>query len=137
MKRILVCLDGSPRAPKLLATAIDLATRLDARLTLFRAIGLPSEATTEAHAQEDLAAQLIEEAKRELFALSRDVPEDRFAGLDVKIGVPWDAICHEAARLEADTILIGSHGYRGLDRVLGTTAAKVVNHAHCTVVVVR
>jgi nucleotide-binding universal stress UspA family protein len=34
-------------------------------------------------------------------------------------------------------IVIGSHGYGGLDRVLGTTAARVVNHALCSVLVVR
>jgi universal stress protein F len=34
-------------------------------------------------------------------------------------------------------VVIGSHGYGGLDRVLGTTAAKIVNHASCSVLVVR
>ena len=34
-------------------------------------------------------------------------------------------------------IVIGSHGYGGLDRILGTTAARVVNHALCSVFVVR
>ncbi|HVU00723.1 MAG TPA: universal stress protein [Polyangiaceae bacterium] len=32
---------------------------------------------------------------------------------------------------------MGSHGYGTLDRVLGTTAAKVVNHAARSVLVVR
>ena len=36
-----------------------------------------------------------------------------------------------------DLIVIGSHGYGAIDRVLGTTAAKVVNHADRTVLVVR
>jgi nucleotide-binding universal stress UspA family protein len=34
-------------------------------------------------------------------------------------------------------IVIGAHGYQGLDRMLGTTAAKVVNHADRAVLVVR
>jgi nucleotide-binding universal stress UspA family protein len=42
-----------------------------------------------------------------------------------------------ARSVEADLIVIGSHGYAGFDRLLGTTAAKVVNHAHCSVLVVR
>ena len=37
----------------------------------------------------------------------------------------------------ADCIVIGSHGYSGFDRILGTNAAKVVNHAECSVLVVR
>jgi universal stress protein F len=42
-----------------------------------------------------------------------------------------------AAENDVDMIVIGSHGYHGLDRVLGTTAAKVVNHADRSVLVVR
>ena len=34
-------------------------------------------------------------------------------------------------------IVIGSHGYDTLDKVLGTTAAKIVNHADRSVLVVR
>ena len=37
----------------------------------------------------------------------------------------------------ADLVVIGSHGYGGLDRLLGTTAAKVANRAPCSVLVVR
>jgi nucleotide-binding universal stress UspA family protein len=39
--------------------------------------------------------------------------------------------------VEAALILIGSHGYSGLDHLLGTTAARVVNHADRSVLVVR
>lgn len=49
-----------------------------------------------------------------------------------------DTAIHRAATEHtADVIFIGSHGYCGLDRLLGTTAAKVVNHATCSVFVVR
>jgi nucleotide-binding universal stress UspA family protein len=34
-------------------------------------------------------------------------------------------------------IVIGSHDYRLIDRIIGTTAAKVVNHADRPVLVVR
>jgi nucleotide-binding universal stress UspA family protein len=50
---------------------------------------------------------------------------------------PRDDICRTARELDVDLIVIGPHGYRGLDRVLGTTAAKVVNHAARNVLVVR
>ena len=60
-----------------------------------------------------------------------------FDGTAVDIGTPWDAICRKATELQASMIVIGSHGYSGLDRLLGTTAGKVVNHADCSVMVVR
>ena len=49
----------------------------------------------------------------------------------------WDGICHAARELDVDLIVIGSHGYGAIDRVIGTTAAKVVNHADRNVLVVR
>jgi nucleotide-binding universal stress UspA family protein len=39
--------------------------------------------------------------------------------------------------LDVDLIVLGSHGYYGMDRILGTTAANVANLAHRGVLVVR
>ena len=66
-----------------------------------------------------------------------DVSTELLDAVEVKIGTPWSAICDEAKKIKADLIVIGSHGYGTLDRILGTTAAKVVNHAECSVLVVR
>ena len=41
------------------------------------------------------------------------------------------------ADADFDLIVIGSHGFGTIDRILGTTAAKVVNHAERNVLVVR
>lgn len=140
MQKILVCLDASPRAPHVLAAAIDLARRTSARLTLFRSVGIPPEIF-----QEDLvgikpsalSARLVASAKEGLMRYRDDVPTELLDAVEVKVGAPWDAICQEAAAIKADLIIIGSHGYGGFDRILGTTAAKVVNHADCSVMVVR
>jgi len=80
---------------------------------------------------------LLESAKRELLDLARDVPPDLIDDILVHVGSPWDAICNAAQAHEADLVVIGSHGYGALDRLLGTTAAKVVNHADRSVLVVR
>jgi nucleotide-binding universal stress UspA family protein len=55
----------------------------------------------------------------------------------VVVGAPWEAVCNAARTTAVDVIVIGSHGYSGLDRLLGTTAARIVNHAPCSVLVVR
>jgi nucleotide-binding universal stress UspA family protein len=49
----------------------------------------------------------------------------------------WRAILEAGDRLSADLIVIGSHGYGGWDRVLGTTAANVVNRSERSVLVVH
>ena len=63
-------------------------------------------------------------------------PETRGA-THVAVGVPWQAISHTAQAIHADLVIVGSHGYGGVDRLLGTTAAKVVNHSPCSVLVVK
>jgi len=42
----------------------------------------------------------------------------------------WRAVVEAAVRERADLIVIGSHGYGGIDRLLDTTAAKIVDHAN-------
>lgn len=139
MKRILACLDTSPRASTVLAAARDLATRTGAKLAVFRSVGLPAEIDKEflAISPNDVVDQLVSRAKEDLARVAADVPKDVLEGVFVRVGSPWDAICTEARELDADVIVLGSHGYSGLDRILGTTAAKVVNHADRSVMVVR
>jgi universal stress protein A len=53
-------------------------------------------------------------------------------------GTAWDVICDISDRKQIDLIVIASHGYKGLKRfVLGSTAERVVRHAHCPVLVVK
>jgi len=139
MKRILVCLDASPRAPHVLATAADLARRTGAKMSLLRTVGLPPEVDQEmfVHSAADVIENLKGRARTELFGLAKDIPEALVERVDVVIGTPWDAICREAKSLDADLVVIGSHGYSGFDRILGTTAGKVVNHCDRSVMVVR
>jgi nucleotide-binding universal stress UspA family protein len=51
---------------------------------------------------------------------------------------PVRAILESADSWKADVIVMGSHGRRGLDRiVLGSVSESVALHAHCSVEVVR
>jgi nucleotide-binding universal stress UspA family protein len=139
MDRILVGLDGSPRAPQVLAQAVDLALRTGAHLFLYRAVGIPAELPALAFSvsPSELAGVLERMAKEELETLARSVPPQVLGGIRVSLAIPWQGVC-EAAHLErADLIVVGSHGYGGLDRLLGTTAAKIVNHAEQSVLVVK
>ena len=139
MKRILVCLDASPRAAFVLETATNLAQKTGAKLVLLRSVGLPAEIDQEfyVHAAASMTDLLVDKAKRELDALSKGVPAGLIEGYDVHIGTPWDTICREAKARDCDLVILGSHGYSGMDRVLGTTAAKVVNHCDRSVLVAR
>ena len=141
VKRILVGLDGSPREALVLAAAQDLAVRFDAHLLLFRAVGLPPEIPPEAWQNPELSVEefLKRQAKDALSKAAATLCEALVTKhtLEVRVATPWQGVCSVAQAEGADLIVIGSHGYGGLDRVLGTTAARVVNHALCSVLVVR
>ena len=139
MKKILVCLDGSKRETDVLDAAIALAGKTGAQLKLFRSVGLPSELPSAAYAMavDDVPKLLQRQAEDALTELAKRVPPALYAGSRVDVGNPWPSIERAAADEDVDMIIVGSHGYHGLDRVLGTTAAKVVNHADRSVLVVR
>jgi nucleotide-binding universal stress UspA family protein len=141
MKRVLVALDGSSRSPDVLAAAVALARAHGGRLTLFRAVGLPPDVPQDfwKTSDEPLIEVLRGRARHYLEDTLKAVPADLRSPepTEVAIGVPWQAVCDGAARMGADLIVIGSHGYGGFDRLMGTTAGKIVNHATCSVLVVR
>jgi nucleotide-binding universal stress UspA family protein len=56
----------------------------------------------------------------------------------LRVGNPDEEIVQVAKELEADLIVIGSHGYRGIGRLLlGSTAERVAQYASCAVLVVK
>lgn len=139
MKRIFVALDGSPRAPIVLAAAARLAQLTGARLILFRAIGIPPEVPPELLVVPPLRVEdaLRAAAHASLEALAASIDRELVESIRTELATAWNGIVDEARRCDADLIVIGSHGYGGIDRLLGTTAAKVVNHSDRNVLIVR
>ena len=139
MKRILVALDSSPRAPSVLAAALRLAELADAKLIVFRAIGIPPDMPKELFRTTDIRLEdwLLRNAHTDLERLTSEVPRERLEKLTTEFATPWDGICTAARTNDVDLIVLGSHGFGGIDRILGTNAGKVVNHADRNVLVVR
>lgn len=138
-KRILVALDGSARAPTVLEAAAQLAEFAGARLVLYRAITVPPDLPREVLIETDTRLEdvLTGNARSELAELARHLRPELVEKIVTAFAIPWDGICRSARELDADLIVIGSHGYGGLDRILGTVASKVVNHADHNVLVIR
>jgi nucleotide-binding universal stress UspA family protein len=139
MKTYLVALDSSIRASQVLAEACALAQSTGAKLVLFRAIGLPSDLPIEAYAMSPDGVILVlqQRATAELAELAKRIPAGVKFEIRQEIGAAWQAICEAGRLVDASLIIVGSHGYSGLDRLLGTTASRVVNHADRSVLVVR
>ncbi|HEU4729767.1 MAG TPA: universal stress protein [Kofleriaceae bacterium] len=139
MRRILVALDGSPRAQTVLAAAARLSELANSKLILFRAITIPPDMPREVLGLMDRSLEdvLVGNAHADLERFAATLPRDRVERISTPFAIAWDGICRAAREFDVDLVVIGSHGYGGLDRILGTTAAKVVNHADRNVLVVR
>lgn len=60
------------------------------------------------------------------------------ATIEVRIGSPGHEITEYATEINADLIVVSSHGYHGIKRMLlGSVAESVIRHAHCAVLVLR
>ncbi len=141
MRRIVVGLDGSTRASGVLEAAVALAKAHGGKITLVRAVGLPPDVPQDfwKATEEPLIDVLCKRARGYLDECLAKVPAELRSPdpTRVVVGVPWQGVCDAARTAQADLVVVGSHGYGTLDRLLGTTAAKIVNHANCTVLVVR
>ena len=139
IERILVAVDDSGRAPAVLARGAEVARATGAAVRLFHAVAIPPEFPPAAatSAGDPLPAHMRKLAADRLTAMVAsigDVPCEILVGESHRA---WRAILDAAADYDADLVVIGSHGYELLDRVLGTTAAKVVNEAKRDVLVVH
>ena len=59
------------------------------------------------------------------------------AAISVRFGDVYQEILAHANKIGADLIIVASHKPNVSDYLLGTTAARVVRHAACSVFVVR
>jgi nucleotide-binding universal stress UspA family protein len=85
---------------------------------------------------EDTEKSLAERVKLRLAAVGKRGIEG--AVIHVRTGDVGPEICYVATELEADLIIVGTHGRQGVVRLLlGSVAEEVVRTANCPVLVVR
>ena len=144
--KVLLAIDGSPHSH---AALVEFATRpwpsgteVQILTVVHSSIPLildPTLIVTAAHMEQTLewrhdAATLVEAASK----IIRDADPGISVTTKIIEGVPKDAIVEEAQSWGADLIVLGSHGYGRVRRVvLGSVASAVVAKAPCSVQVVR
>jgi nucleotide-binding universal stress UspA family protein len=134
---ILVAYDGSEPANKAFAFAVDLASKYDASLTVI-AVARPPE-----FAEEVETRAILENSQKHyhrLLAALRNKAGARSLKMkcEVLVGHPAEQIIDYAERHQIDTIVIGHRGKTFLERWrLGSISQRVLQYAHCPVVVVR
>ena len=136
--RILVAVDGSDCSERALDKALELAALTGATVLALAVEGpLPAYAATVGE---------VDEVKREKDAFfeglltsvrtragDAGVPIE----LDLRPGHAAELIVHQARERGADLIVLGHRGHFLRDRMLGSTADRVAEHADCPVMIVR
>lgn len=144
-RTILAPTDFSPLARRASRSAQQLAEHLGASLILLHVIEVPPHlplvgpglrlAKLEREQRENLEGLLKEECDAYTLSLDRKVAPP--AGILAE-GDATEEIVHAAEKSHADLIVMGSHGYRGLTRlILGSTAESVMRRASCPVLIIR
>ncbi|MFA7339911.1 MAG: universal stress protein [Candidatus Obscuribacterales bacterium] len=87
--------------------------------------------------QAEYMNQLQQMVDQKIIQLKKNHPNNQISGLVISGGIAESIIDHAKA-WDADLIILGSHGRTGLEKFwLGSVAEKVLNHAPCSVEVVK
>ncbi len=128
-KHILVPTDFSPSSSAAIELAINMASQLDAELTLLHVWELPVYPYMELMLSSADLTTAIEKAATESLETKLKEVRSRLprAKSLLKMGIPWQEIVEASKEAKADLLVMGTHGRRGLEHAfLGSVAEKLV-----------
>ena len=141
VKKILVPMDFSDLSKDALPWATFLAAQFKAEVVLLHVVEkFPIDYLMGRELTSHTIVPLVKQAEANLERATADLAKalDLKMSAVVREGRPYEEICDAAKVLGADLIVLTTHGYTGLKHVwLGSTAERVVQHAHRPVLVVR
>lgn len=155
-QKILVAIDHSPQSPIVFDQALDLAKKESAQLMVFHGVNIQGKGevapmlgtgvgldlaagkTLQKMQQDSFQAEI--QAVKKDFQAYRQKAEAQAVEAEFKydVGSPEALICQLASEWEADLIVLGRRGRRGLTEILlGSVSSYVTHHATCSVLVVQ
>lgn len=146
--RVLLPVDGSTCSEKSVQTIIDRFRPDETQVRVLHAVEWMREmplCVQYAHgptAGDDVVQSRIKSFDRAHEMVERVAAQLEFKGFHASVSTPdadpKHAIVEAAREWPADLIVMGSHGRRGIDRILlGSVAEWVVRHAPCSMDIVR
>lgn len=141
MKTVLAPIDFSAPSMEVVASAISLARGADARLVLLHVVP-PVGVLSSDFAETSVAAERTESSERaasaRLAELQRELRNQGVTAHTVRESGPVaERILQQAERLDANYLVMGSHGHGALyGLILGSTTNAVLKRATCPVVIV-
>jgi len=133
---VLLATDFSEGANYVAKKARELATQMGAKLTILHVVEpLPGYGYAFIGSSE-IETHIIDEAKKRLNQLGANIAVEE-NNQRIELGPTKVEITKVAEEINADLIVLGSHGRHGFARLLGSTANAVVHNAKCDVLTVR
>lgn len=142
-KHVLVPVDGSTAARQAIGKAVSIAAAFKSAVTIIYVIdpyAFTGVGTDFAYGQAEYLSAATAEADTAITAAKAAFEAAGIAaeGKVVEGHAVYRGIIDTAQSLGADLIVMGSHGRRGLQKlVLGSVTSQVLSHAHLAVLVVR
>ena len=142
IKSILFPTDFSEGSAQALQYAVDMSKRYGAKLYVIHVIYDIAKATgwyVPHVSMDEMYKDIQEGAKKELERFGvEELARVKNVERRVITGVPHEEIINFVSANKIDLVIMGTHGRKGIDKILfGSTAAQVVRHAPCPVLTVR
>ena len=140
-RKILMATDFGVESEVAMRSSVSLARQLGASIHVLHVVTDPMLAvqTPELYGIDwnGLRDDMVQHARESLATLAASFPDVPIVS-DVVVGIPAETIAGRAAEVEADLIVMGTHGRGGLRHMfLGSVAERVIRLAGCPVMTVR
>jgi nucleotide-binding universal stress UspA family protein len=141
-RHIMAPTDFSEYSKQAVTSALELAQKFGAKLTILHVIELPPY-PVEGYVPPSLSATFMDDLERQATAdLAQLVPEAAAANVEVArviaVGTPYRKIIETAEAEQVDLIVMATAGRTGFSHlVMGSIAERVVRTATCPVLTIR
>ena len=140
IKRILIPTDGSDYSIRAAEYAISIAKVHDAQITVVYVLDeVVIEKFSKIGERENVEKDLKADGQRYINYILRLAEKEGVKAISlIAKGRPFEQIVHLADNLSMDLIVMGTYGRRGAERILiGSVAERVIEYAHCPVLVIK
>ena len=128
--------DSANANSEAVAMAVNIAKTNGAKIILFH-VNETMPGYVSAHLPADFTKEAMKTTMADLSATAEKHGVDKECEIVVRSGNPAAEILEFAGEAGVDIIVMASHDPVIADYLLGSVAARVVRHAHCSVLVVR
>lgn len=139
-KNILVAVDFSETSDRCLEVAVELAARFDGKIHILHAYEIPALGFPDGVlvASSEVVSRISNAAQTALANLAEKWKTKAPIETMLRTGVAYEQVNAVANEIDADLILIGTHGRRGIARaLLGSVAENVIRTSTRPVMVIH